>query len=174
MVERHPRAITVKYRGRQNLVRLWAYVEYLALCFSGAGVPSAVKFLQVTSQNPESQYEALTKYARDLTEAAANGKLDPVIGRDDEIRRCMQILSRRTKNNPVLIGEAGVGKTAVAEGLAQRIIAGDVPDGLKGRQVCFLYFVAVAAFSVWRSILGRNTVFEFLAKRDSGGAFDLS
>jgi ATP-dependent Clp protease ATP-binding subunit ClpB len=117
-------------------------------------VEDAVKKIRgsskVTSQNPESQYEALTKYARDLTEAAANGKLDPVIGRDDEIRRCMQILSRRTKNNPVLIGEAGVGKTAVAEGLAQRIIAGDVPDGLKGRQIFALDMGALVAGAKYR------------------------
>lgn len=117
-------------------------------------VEQAVKKIRgsskVTSQNPESQYEALTKYARDLTEAASNGKLDPVIGRDDEIRRCMQILSRRTKNNPVLIGEPGVGKTAVAEGLAQRIIAGDVPDGLKGRQIFALDMGALVAGAKFR------------------------
>jgi hypothetical protein len=79
---------------------------------------------QVTDQDPEGKYEALAKYARDLTAAAREGKLDPVIGRDEEVRRAIQILSRRTKNNPVLIGEPGVGKTAVAEGLAQRIVAG--------------------------------------------------
>src|SRR5436190_7006567 len=90
---------------------------------------------RVTSQDPEGSYKALEKFGRDLTEAAEAGKLDPVIGRDEEIRRVIQILSRRTKNNPVLIGEPGVGKTAIAEGLAQRIVAGDVPEGLKDRRV---------------------------------------
>ena len=86
----------------------------------------------------EEKYEALKKYSRDLTEAARAGKLDPVIGRDEEIRRCIQVLSRRTKNNPVLIGEPGVGKTAIAEGLALRIVNGDVPDSLKEKKLLAL------------------------------------
>ena len=90
---------------------------------------------RITDQNPESKYQALERYAHDLTESAKQGKLDPVIGRDEEIRRVMQVLSRRTKNNPVLIGEPGVGKTAIVEGLAQRIVRGDVPDQLKGKRL---------------------------------------
>ena len=100
---------------------------------------------RVTSQDPEGTYQALSKFGRDLTEAAEQGKLDPVIGRDEEIRRVIQVLSRRTKNNPVLIGEPGVGKTAIAEGLAQRIVAGDVPEGLKGKRVWALDVGALLA-----------------------------
>ncbi|HEV2591591.1 MAG TPA: AAA family ATPase [Gaiellaceae bacterium] len=105
---------------------------------------------RVTSQDAEGTYEALAKFGRDLTEAAEQGKLDPVIGRDEEIRRVIQILSRRTKNNPVLIGEPGVGKTAIAEGLAQRIVAGDVPEGLKDRRVWSLDIGSLLAGSKYR------------------------
>ncbi|MFO7541166.1 MAG: ATP-dependent chaperone ClpB [Chloroflexota bacterium] len=105
---------------------------------------------RVTSQNPEAQYEALAKYGRDLTQEARKGKLDPVIGRDSEIRRVIQILSRRTKNNPVLIGEPGVGKTAVAEGLAQRIVNGDVPLGLKEKRIVALDLGALVAGAKYR------------------------
>src|SRR6185436_18222348 len=105
---------------------------------------------RVTTQDPEGTYEALSKYGRDLTAAAESGKLDPVIGRDEEIRRTIQVLSRRTKNNPVLIGEPGVGKTAIAEGLAQRIVAGDVPEGLKGKRVWALDVGALIAGAKYR------------------------
>jgi ATP-dependent Clp protease ATP-binding subunit ClpB len=105
---------------------------------------------RVTSQDPEGSYQALEKFGRDLTEEAEAGKLDPVIGRDEEIRRVIQILSRRTKNNPVLIGEPGVGKTAIAEGLAQRIVARDVPEGLKDRKVWALDIGALLAGSKYR------------------------
>jgi ATP-dependent Clp protease ATP-binding subunit ClpB len=105
---------------------------------------------RVTSQDPEGSYQALEKFGRDLTELAEQGKLDPVIGRDEEIRRVIQVLSRRTKNNPVLIGDPGVGKTAIAEGLAQRIVAGDVPDSLKGKRVWALDIGALLAGSKYR------------------------
>ena len=93
---------------------------------------------RVTSQNAEDTYQSLKKFGRDLNELARSGKLDPVIGRDEEIRRVLQVLSRRTKNNPVLIGEPGVGKTAIAEGLAHRIVSGDVPENLKSKTIIAL------------------------------------
>jgi len=105
---------------------------------------------RVTSQDPEGTYQALSRFGRDLTDAAERGQLDPVIGRDEEIRRVIQVLSRRTKNNPVLIGEPGVGKTAIAEGLAQRIVAGDVPEGLKGKRVWGLDVGALLAGAKYR------------------------
>ncbi len=105
---------------------------------------------RVTDQNPEDKYQALTRYGRDLTDLARRGKLDPVIGRDEEIRRVVQVLSRRTKNNPVLIGEPGVGKTAIAEGLAQRVVSGDVPEGLKNKRVVALDMGALIAGAKYR------------------------
>ncbi len=128
-----------------------------ALRQSGASREELLKALgevrgshRVTDENPEDKFRALEKYGRDLTDAASEGKLDPVIGRDDEIRRVIQVLSRRTKNNPVLIGEPGVGKTAIAEGLAQRIVSGDVPEGLRDRRVVALDIGALIAGSKYR------------------------
>jgi len=127
------------------------------LARSGAGHDAILQAMtairgshRVTSQNPEATYRAIEQYARDLTELARRGKLDPVIGRDEEIRRVMQILARRTKNNPVLIGEPGVGKTAIVEGLAQRIIAGDVPEVLKPKRIVALDLAAMVAGAKYR------------------------
>src|SRR6185295_14797147 len=105
---------------------------------------------RVTNENPEGTYQALERYGRDLTELARKGRLDPVIGRDEEIRRVIQVLSRRTKNNPVLIGEPGVGKTAIVEGLAARIIRGDVPEGLKNKRIVALDMGALIAGAKFR------------------------
>jgi ATP-dependent Clp protease ATP-binding subunit ClpB len=147
-----------------------------ALRRSGAGHEALRKALgevrgghRVTDQSPEDKIKALEKYGRDLTEAARSGKLDPVIGRDDEIRRVIQVLSRRTKNNPVLIGEPGVGKTAIAEGLAQRIVAGDVPEGLKDRRVISLDLSAMVAGSKYRGEFEDRLKAVLKEITDSGG-----
>src|SRR6202011_3608896 len=144
--------------------------EHYLLALAGSNVPTAQflkdvgithpKMLQalqqirgsqrVTDQNPEGKYQTLEKYGRDLTELARRGKIDPVIGRDNEIRRIMQVLSRRTKNNPVLIGEPGVGKTAIVEGLAQRIVRGDVPKTLKNKRLIAMDIGAMVAGAKFR------------------------
>src|SRR5207237_123346 len=118
---------------------------------------------RVTSQDPEGTYQSLQKFGRDLTEAAEQGKLDPVIGRDEEIRRVIQVLSRRTKNNPVLIGEPGTGKTAIVEGLAQRIVDGDVPEGLKGKRVWALDIGALLDPRVQPIVVGDPSVADTIA-----------
>ncbi|MGD2142926.1 MAG: ATP-dependent chaperone ClpB [Anaerolineae bacterium] len=149
----------------------YASTEHLLLALTGAHGGDAARFLEaqgitedavlraltpirgsqrVTSQHPEATYQALEKYGRDITQLAQEGKLDPVIGRDEEIRRVMRILNRRTKNNPVLVGEAGVGKTAIAEGLAQRIARGDVPEGLKDKRIIELDMGALVAGAKYR------------------------
>src|SRR5687767_9644339 len=168
-----PRAKTVVERAEAEARRLaddYVSTEHLLLGTAeaggeaqailerhGAGKEALLQALQsvrggqrVTSQNPEGTYAALEKYGRDLTAEARAGRLDPVIGRDDEIRRVIQVLSRRTKNNPVLIGEPGVGKTAIAEGLAQRIVRGDVPEGLRDRRVVALDLGALVAGAKYR------------------------
>ena len=145
---------------RQNLGDEYLSVEHLLLSLAdviGVSHEDLLNALRevrgshrVNSQNPEEQYQALEKYGRDLTADARSGKLDPVIGRDEEIRRVIQVLSRRTKNNPVLIGEPGVGKTAIVEGLANRIVAGDVPDSLKGKRLVALDLGSMVAGSKYR------------------------
>ncbi|MCG3149332.1 MAG: Chaperone protein ClpB 1 [Verrucomicrobiae bacterium] len=148
----HADKLKDQYVSTEHL--LLALAEHKKLA---AKVPDILKALrevrgntQVTDQNPEDKYQTLQKYGRDLTEDARQGKLDPVIGRDTEIRRVMQVLSRRTKNNPVLIGDPGVGKTAIVEGLARRIISGDVPEGLKGRRVVSMDIGAMLAGAKYR------------------------
>ncbi|WP_436697828.1 ATP-dependent chaperone ClpB [Nocardioides sp. BYT-33-1] len=154
------RSMTDEYVATEHLLIALATVESTAqkvLADAGLSADALRESLtavrgnrRVTSQDAEATYEALEKYSVDLTAAAEEGKLDPVIGRDQEIRRVVQVLSRRTKNNPVLIGEPGVGKTAVVEGLAQRVVAGDVPDSLKGRRVLSLDLMGMVAGAKYR------------------------
>jgi ATP-dependent Clp protease ATP-binding subunit ClpB len=165
------RALDEAERTASRMRDEYVSTEHLLLALTGSHGGEAARFLKafgitedavlraltsirgsqrVTSQSPEATYQALEKYGRDLTELARAGKLDPVIGRDEEIRRVMRILSRRTKNNPVLVGDAGVGKTAIAEGLAQRVVRGDVPEGLKNRRIVALDMGALIAGAKFR------------------------
>jgi ATP-dependent Clp protease ATP-binding subunit ClpB len=177
--EAEMRALGDEYVSTEHLVLALAKSQGPAgdvLRSVGAGYDALLKAVNevrggqhVTDQTPEDKFQALEKYGRDLTRAAADGKLDPVIGRDDEIRRVIQVLSRRTKNNPVLIGEPGVGKTAIAEGLAQRIVSGDVPDGLKDRRVVALDIGALIAGAKYRGEFEDRLKAVLKEVQDAGG-----
>jgi len=160
LAQKHAERMKDQYTSTEHLLLALAEAktdarEVLSVCgVTKDAILSALKELRgsstVTSQNPEETYQALERYGRDLVAMARQGKLDPVIGRDEEIRRCMQVLARRTKNNPVLIGDPGVGKTAIVEGLAQRILAGDVPEVLKDKRVVALDMGALIAGAKYR------------------------
>ncbi|MBA2429034.1 MAG: AAA family ATPase, partial [Thermoleophilaceae bacterium] len=152
--EEEARGLGDEYVSTEHLLLAMAGDPQMDVGASRETVADAVAAVRgphrVTDQDPEEKYQALERYGRDLTQAAEDGKLDPVIGRDDEIRRVVQVLSRRTKNNPVLIGEPGVGKTAIAEGLALRIVSGDVPESLRDRRVVSLDIGSLIAGAKYR------------------------